>query len=309
MASSPRDSRKVELVQIAQIRRERQAWHVRLVIDDAEVEKLANLIRMTGDIDPITVIKGPDCYLLGLGERRLLAVERIGWDVIPAYVQDQADPLSLLQRQLADDKAGVPYRTLERSWALVKLHDLLEKRGIHKVQKEICSLKKLDKGTVSSGLKVGRAISEERVRQIASDHDLDWHAVAALPRKAVRQIANSPADVRDELLHAACGALKRGESAGGAVNASLPPVRLSRTEQAVSRRSRLILFLLGCYMRLMKAARRIVSPIQQSVSKQTSFVHHLSWTSLRARALASLTGNSMSAVGAHESETASAGGD
>jgi ParB-like chromosome segregation protein Spo0J len=309
MPNSPQGPRRVVLIPIAEIRRERQAWHVRVVICDAEIEKLANLIRMTGEIDPVTVIRSPGGYLLGLGLLRLLAAERAGYDLIPAHVEDEADPLSLLQRQLADDDAGARYRTLERAWGLVRLHDLLEQRGVHAVQKEICSLKRLDKGTVSGALKAGRAITEQRVRQVASAHDLDWQPVAALPRGAVRRIANAPDDVRDELLHAVCGALKRGESAARAVNASLPVVQDNPTGRTVSRRSRLIQFLLGWYVWLMTAARRVVGPLQQSVRTHTSFTRHLPWGRLRVRALARWSDNSMPAAGAREGETASPGAD
>lgn len=260
MSSSSRDPRRIALIPIPDIRRERQAWHVRLATKDEEVEKLANLIRMTGDIDPITVIRDPDGYLLGLGERRLLAVERLGHDVIPAYVLDEADPLNLLKRQLADDEAGVPYRTLERSWALVKLHDLLEERGVHSVQKEICGLKKLDKGTVSSGLKAGRAIPEERLRRIASAHDLDWGSVTALPREAVRQIANAPDDLRDELLHAACRSLAEGENPRRAVDALVSQLG-ARATPAVERRSRLLSLLRAICARLSRTVARIAEPI------------------------------------------------
>jgi ParB-like chromosome segregation protein Spo0J len=302
MKSISKDPRRVVLIPTAEICRDRQAWHVRVVIDDVEVEKLANVIRMTGEIDPITVVQFPGGYLLGLGLLRLLAAERAGYDSIPAHVEEEADPLTLVQRQLADDEASTRYRTLERAWGLVQLHDLLEERGVHPAQKEICKRRNLDAGTVSNALKAGRAITEQRVRQVASDHGLDWRSVAALPREAVRQIANASDEVRDELLHVVCGALNRDENPARAIEATLPLIQRSSTSNAMGRCSRLIQSLLDWCVRLMRAARAAVSPTQQFLRTHTSFIRKPSWGSRRARVRERWSDNSIPGAGACDGE-------
>lgn len=224
MNSTPRDPRRIVLIPVAEIIRDPQYWHVRVDVTDAEVKRLAELLRATGDLDPITVIPTAKGYLLGLGVIRLLAAEYLGESVIPAHLEPEIDTLALLRRQLADDEAITSYSTLERGWALRKLREVSAAAGIPLTQKEICEERNLDKGTVSLILQAAEVIPVERVQKAAAEHGLDWRKVARLPRDAIRAIASRPQPVGDELLHAACRALDQGASPVRAVKAALKKI-------------------------------------------------------------------------------------
>lgn len=214
----PRDPREIIRVPLAVISRERQPWHVRVVTREADVRRLAALIQMTGVIEPITIVPSADGgYLVGLGLMRLLAAEYLGLEAIPAYVLAEADAPGLIRRAIADEDGNSPYSTLERGWALLRLEEALEAEGLPCRQKDIVVRQGLDKGTVSGSLKAGRAITEQRLRELASQRRLDWKSLISLPREAVRQIANAPEKYRDELLHAVAGAVEQGSNATSAV--------------------------------------------------------------------------------------------
>ena len=59
--------------------------------DETALEELADSIRTLGLIQPITVRKDGDKYLIISGERRWRAAQLAGVDTVPAYIRDVDD--------------------------------------------------------------------------------------------------------------------------------------------------------------------------------------------------------------------------
>ena len=63
----------------------------RTEFDEAALDELANSIRQLGLIQPITVKRSGDKYIIISGERRWRASERAGLEVLPAYIREVDD--------------------------------------------------------------------------------------------------------------------------------------------------------------------------------------------------------------------------
>jgi len=70
----------------------------RFAIDEGRVDALAQDIRENGLINPILVRPNGDGYEVVAGERRLLAVQRLGWERVTCHVQDLDDKSAALLR-------------------------------------------------------------------------------------------------------------------------------------------------------------------------------------------------------------------
>lgn len=62
---------------------------------DSDITSLAESIAASGVLQPIVVRPSRDGYQIIAGERRFLAVSRLGWREIPALVRDASDPQML----------------------------------------------------------------------------------------------------------------------------------------------------------------------------------------------------------------------
>lgn len=62
---------------------------------DSDITSLAESIAASGVLQPIVVRQSGDGYQIIAGERRFLAVSRLGWREIPALVRDASDPQML----------------------------------------------------------------------------------------------------------------------------------------------------------------------------------------------------------------------
>jgi len=70
----------------------------RFAIDKGRVDALTQDIRENGLINPILVRPNGDGYEVVAGERRLLAVQRLGWERVTCHVQDLDDKTAALLR-------------------------------------------------------------------------------------------------------------------------------------------------------------------------------------------------------------------
>jgi len=70
----------------------------RIAIDEGRIASLAEDIRVNGLINPILVRPNADGYEVVAGERRLLAVQRLGWERVTVHVQDLDDKTAALLR-------------------------------------------------------------------------------------------------------------------------------------------------------------------------------------------------------------------
>ncbi|MCI0345414.1 MAG: ParB/RepB/Spo0J family partition protein [Chloroflexi bacterium] len=116
----PGDPRTGAATEIAIARIERNPYQPRQRMGEAELEALAESIRVHGVIQPILVTETRDGFRLIAGERRVRAAEMAGLDRIPAVVRQAADREQLelalvenLQREdLGPIEAARAYRQL-----------------------------------------------------------------------------------------------------------------------------------------------------------------------------------------------------
>ncbi len=80
---------KVLAIDIEKIKQ--NPFQPRKVIEDDKIEELAQSIKASGLIQPVVVRRAGDGYQLVVGERRLLACKRLGWQKISAAVKVMSD--------------------------------------------------------------------------------------------------------------------------------------------------------------------------------------------------------------------------
>jgi len=80
---------KVLAIDIEKIRQ--NPFQPRKIIEHDKIEELAQSIRASGLIQPVVVRRAGDGYQLVVGERRLLACKKLGWQKISAAVKTMSD--------------------------------------------------------------------------------------------------------------------------------------------------------------------------------------------------------------------------
>ncbi len=78
------------------------------------IEDLAENIRKNGLLQPIVVLREQDSYQLIIGQRRYLAVQRLGWEKIPAMVLGEIDPIRATIISMSENihRRELPYRDM-----------------------------------------------------------------------------------------------------------------------------------------------------------------------------------------------------
>jgi ParB/RepB/Spo0J family partition protein len=247
-------AREVLPIPLSEIRREQKPYHVRVHIADEEVERLASAIRATKDVVPIRVLRSSEGYDLVFGLLRLLAVEHLGYETIPAIIEEQADDEALLRLALLEQEIRFPLRHLERGWALSRLQRLREERGLPFRQADLVEATGLDKGTVSASLRAAKVLAEDRAKGLAAAHGIGIEEIAGLGRAQVRKIVGAEnEEVRERIIDAACSAIAAGES---------PAEAVAEIVATVSQSSRK-----GRFGRLRAFLRRAISRIRQVLSR------------------------------------------
>jgi len=152
--------------------------------DEYEIASLAASIKENGLLQPITVRRLRDGYLLIAGERRVRAAERIGRKPLPAIVID------------ADDRAAAIFTLLEN----LQRSDLTifeEAEGIRRLiavygisQCEAAARLGMAGSTLSNKLRILKLTEEQRARIEG----------ASLTERHARALLRLDADMRDEIL-------------------------------------------------------------------------------------------------------------
>jgi ParB family chromosome partitioning protein len=91
--------------------------------DASELKDLAESIREQGVLQPILVVKAAEGYELVSGERRLRAVQSLGWARIPAVVKPQATPREMAEWAIIENVQRDDLSPLEQAKAYQRLID------------------------------------------------------------------------------------------------------------------------------------------------------------------------------------------
>ena len=199
-------------------------YQPRREFEEAPLQELADSIAASGLLQPVVVRARPNGrYELIAGERRWRAVQRLGWQKIPAVVKDVDDrallTLALIENLQRDDlsplDAAVGYQRLMEEFSLP--------------QQEVARLVGKDRSTVSNTLRLLRLPDE--VQTLLQQRKLsEGHARALLalqdPREIIRlgrECSTAEWSVRD------LEARVRGEQVNGAP-AVRKMIRRSRAE-------------------------------------------------------------------------------
>jgi ParB family chromosome partitioning protein len=149
-------------------------YQPRREFDETQLKELADSIAASGLLQPIVVRSRPDGrYELIAGERRYRAIQRLGWQKVPAVVKDVDDrallTLALIENLQRDDlspiDAAMGYQRLMQEFAMP--------------QQEVARLVGKDRSTVSNTLRLLRL--PEDVQQLLQHRKLsEGHARALL---------------------------------------------------------------------------------------------------------------------------------
>jgi len=149
-------------------------YQPRREFDETQLKELADSIAASGLLQPIVVRSRPDGrYELIAGERRYRAIQRLGWQKVPAVVKDVDDrallTLALIENLQRDDlspiDAAMGYQRLIQEFAMP--------------QQEVARLVGKDRSTVSNTLRLLRL--PEDVQQLLQHRKLsEGHARALL---------------------------------------------------------------------------------------------------------------------------------
>lgn len=79
-----------------------------------DIDDLAENIRKNGLLQPILVVQERDSYQLLIGQRRYLAVKKLGWKEIPAMVLGKIDPIRATIMSMSENihRKELPYRDM-----------------------------------------------------------------------------------------------------------------------------------------------------------------------------------------------------
>ena len=149
-------------------------YQPRREFDETQLKELADSIAVSGLLQPIVVRSRPDGrYELIAGERRYRAVQRLGWQKVPAVVKDVDDrallTLALIENLQRDDlspiDAAMGYQRLMQEFSMP--------------QQEVARLVGKDRSTVSNTLRLLRL--PEEVQELLQHRKLsEGHARALL---------------------------------------------------------------------------------------------------------------------------------
>lgn len=125
-------------------------------IDEPALNELAASIQASGLLQPIVVRANNGSYQLIAGERRWRAVQRLGWQKIPAIVKD-VDDRTLLTLALIENLQRDQLSSVEEA---VSYQRLMDEFGIS--QTEIARLVGRDRSTVANALRLLKLPAEVR---------------------------------------------------------------------------------------------------------------------------------------------------
>lgn len=231
------------LVQIPVANVRPNPYQPRRAIDQDALAELASSLESAGLLQPIVVRKtGDDSYELIVGERRLRAAERLGWNEIGAVVRD-VDDRTLLTLALIENLQRDALSPVDEALGYQRLVDEF---GVSHA--EVASLVGRSRPTVANALRLLKLPDE--VQDLVHRGELSTgHA------RALLQLADSPSmvtlarrAVADGLSVRELEALGRGDRAperrprGGRGRLRKPDPEVRRLEDALRRRLRTDVF-------------------------------------------------------------------
>jgi len=79
-----------------------------------DIDSLAENIQKNGLLQPIVVLKEGDSYQLIIGQRRYLAVKKLGWTEIPAMIVGKIDPIKATIMSMSENihRRELPYKDM-----------------------------------------------------------------------------------------------------------------------------------------------------------------------------------------------------
>ncbi|MEO8199340.1 MAG: ParB/RepB/Spo0J family partition protein [Gemmatimonadota bacterium] len=148
-------------------------YQPRSEIDEPALNELAASIQASGLLQPIVVRANNGSYQLIAGERRWRAVQRLGWQKIPAVVKD-VDDRTLLTLALIENLQRDQLSAVEEA---VSYQRLMDEFGVS--QTEIARLVGRDRSTVANALRLLKLPPEVRT-MLHQGHLSEGHARALL---------------------------------------------------------------------------------------------------------------------------------
>jgi ParB family transcriptional regulator, chromosome partitioning protein len=159
-------------------------------IDEPSLNELASSIQASGLLQPIVVRANNGSYQLIAGERRWRAVQRLGWQKIPAVVKD-VDDRTLLTLALIENLQREQLSAIEEAQSYSRL---VEEFGVS--QGEVARLVGRDRSTVANALRLlklpANVLDMVHSRQLSEGHAralLSLGDTKAITRMAERAVA------------------------------------------------------------------------------------------------------------------------
>jgi len=159
-------------------------WQPRLKSDEDDVQSLANAIKHTGLLNPVTVRKKIDWYEIIAGHRRLKAFKQLGYEKIPAIVKEVNDQ-QMLELTLVENLQRKTISPIEEAKAFARLQ-----KDFKLIQSEIAANLGLTRDYVAQRL---RLLSfPEEIQEFVS-HDTISVSVA-------EAMASAPQELRQQII-------------------------------------------------------------------------------------------------------------
>ena len=211
-------------------------YQPRYEIDEPALDELAASIQSSGLLQPIVVRANNGSYQLIAGERRWRAVQRLGWQKIPAVVKD-VDDRTLLTLALIENLQRDQLSAIEEAGSY---HRLIEEFGVS--QAEVARLVGRDRSTVANALRLLKL--PEEVRAMLHHGKLaEGHARALLSiadSKMIVRVAEEAVEqqwsVREMEDHVRGGRPAARRIRGGSPAASPASVSARKVEDALRKR-------------------------------------------------------------------------
>ena len=228
--------RSGDLVELAVNAIRPNPYQPRYEIDEPALDELAASIQASGLLQPIVVRANNGSYQLIAGERRWRAVQRLGWQKIPAVIKD-VDDRTLLTLALIENLQRDQLSAVEEAGSY---HRLIEEFGVS--QAEVARLVGRDRSTVANALRLLKL--PEEVRAMLHQGKLsEGHARALLSiadNRQIIQVAEEAVEqqwsVREMEEHVRGGRPAARRMRGGAPAASPASVSARKIEDALRKR-------------------------------------------------------------------------
>ncbi len=211
-------------------------YQPRQEIDEPSLNELAASIQASGLLQPVVVRANHGSYQLIAGERRWRAVQRLGWEKIPAVVKD-VDDRTLLTLALIENLQRDQLSAVEEAVSYQRLSDEF---GVS--QTEIARLVGRDRSTVANALRLLKLPEEVRT-MLHLGHLSEGHGRALLSlsdSKAILRAAEKAVSqgwsVREMEEHVRGGRPAARRVRGGAPASSPASISARKIEDALRKR-------------------------------------------------------------------------